>query len=170
MKGRVVGASQTRDGSPSAKENKTVNAMKSVLHNFLGAFTSRYTEYKGYWIFGFLIGEFTTELTFDLMVPRFSETVTPLQKAASLASIKFATQVLKAKIKPDTIQEAQLSLFPLSDLVQGLVNGQEVKGRSVNFRVVAVMKSGEKIISERTIFVAPHNPSIELQSTGFADN
>ena len=26
-----------------------------VLHNFLGTFTSRYSDFNGYWIFGFLV-------------------------------------------------------------------------------------------------------------------
>ena len=33
----------------------TRRVIKSVLHNFLGTYTSRYSDYNGYWLFGFMV-------------------------------------------------------------------------------------------------------------------
>ena len=35
----------------------TRKAIKSVLDNFLGTYISRYSDYDGYWLFGFLVKE-----------------------------------------------------------------------------------------------------------------
>ena len=41
-------------------------AMKSVLHNFLETYTSRYSDYDGFWVFGFIV-ETMLPANIDLM-------------------------------------------------------------------------------------------------------
>lgn len=42
--------------------------IKSVLHNFLGTYISRYSDFRGYWLFGFLVSNrFDFESEFDLL-------------------------------------------------------------------------------------------------------
>jgi hypothetical protein len=40
--------------------------IKGVLHNFLGTYTSRYSDYDGYWLFGMLVRD-VEELSIDLL-------------------------------------------------------------------------------------------------------
>ena len=40
----------------------TADVIKSVLRNFLETFASRYTDYDGYWLFGFLVEHDLNEL------------------------------------------------------------------------------------------------------------
>jgi hypothetical protein len=47
----------------------TRRVIKSVLRNFLGTYTSRYSEIRGYWLFGFLVPDLG-ELHFDLLSRR----------------------------------------------------------------------------------------------------
>jgi hypothetical protein len=43
----------------------SLRAIKCALHNFLGTYSSRYSEYSGYWLFGFLVNDLT-RIDFDL--------------------------------------------------------------------------------------------------------
>jgi hypothetical protein len=40
--------------------------LRAVLHNTLGTYLSRYSDYDGYWLFGFLVPRLI-ELKFDLL-------------------------------------------------------------------------------------------------------
>ena len=42
-------------------------AIRGVLGNFLGTFTSRYSDYDGYWLFGFLVADLK-DLRIDLLL------------------------------------------------------------------------------------------------------
>ena len=46
----------------------TRKALNSVVHNFLGTFVSRYSAFKGYWLFGFLVAD-DEPLRLDLLAP-----------------------------------------------------------------------------------------------------
>ncbi len=43
------------NGIPAAKRSKRRRIIKAVLDNFLGTYTSRYSDFHGYWLFGFLV-------------------------------------------------------------------------------------------------------------------
>ena len=45
-----------RTGEVSMPRRRTI---KGVLDNFLGTYTSRYSDYDGYWLFGMVVGEVT---------------------------------------------------------------------------------------------------------------
>jgi hypothetical protein len=47
-----------------------------VLHNFLGTFTSRYSDFDGYWVFGFLV-ESMDAVRIDLLADVESANSTP---------------------------------------------------------------------------------------------
>lgn len=139
--------------------------IKGVLNNFLGTFTSRYSDYDGYWIFGLLYGDLE-QLTIDLLNPEVATPgITPVSAARQLAREKFADQMVKAGLATSSLQEASLEISKQHEPVMGPVNGRSCAGRTINFRVVAFFKSGKRYESDKSIFVAPHNPEIEGRST-----
>ena len=73
---------------PTAVANRRV--IKGVLDNFLGTYTSRYTDYEGYWLFGLLVADLG-EVEFDLLAAGGSPD-SPLGVAELAASLKFADQ------------------------------------------------------------------------------
>ena len=73
----------------------TRRAILGVLGNFLGTYTSRYSDYEGYWLFGFLVTDIG-ELRIDLLAPSAGESDAPLGVAVRSAAAQFADQVQKA--------------------------------------------------------------------------
>ncbi len=70
----------------------TRRTMRGVLGNFLGTYTSRYSDFDGYWLFGFLVSDLG-EFRIDLLAPNPGEPNTPLAVAVQLAAAKFDDQM-----------------------------------------------------------------------------
>ena len=83
--------------------------IKSVLRNFLGTYTSRYSDYRGYWLFGFLVGE-QVQLEFDLLGRGDGDVTRPLEFAEQRAATNFEDQLRKAAIDRTQVQEARLKI------------------------------------------------------------
>jgi hypothetical protein len=141
------------------------NAIKGVLHNFLGTYTSRYSDYEGYWLFGILICD-VKALRIDLLNPSVGATASASVAAATqLASQKFREQMQKAGFGTPNAREAMLCIQRLSDARSELVNGRVCAGNTVRFVATVVSDSGKKYGRELAVFVAPHDPKIERRST-----
>ena len=70
--------------------------IKGVLHNFLVTFTSRYSDFEGYWVFGFLVADMDTVAINLLDASTESADDKPLTFAKRLAVQRFAEQIAKA--------------------------------------------------------------------------
>ena len=132
-----------------------------VLWNFLGAFTSRYTDFGGYWLFGFLVEELDDELQVDLLGSNSAGTSSPMIAAINTARTKFKEQYSKAGLVVSQIQDAALSIRTLVESRNGVVNGRPCVGKSVCFNASAVMVGGRRYEREQILFVAAHDPVIE---------
>jgi hypothetical protein len=140
----------------------TRRSLKGVLAGFLGTYTSRYSEYDGYWIFGFLVGELQP-LEFDLIEPDRISVEGPLRNAGELARIKFAQQLSKAGLDSSRVKNARLCIERRSD--GRSVPGQHFRnGYSVRFHATATADNGRRFECEKTVFVAPHDSSLERRS------
>ena len=137
--------------------------LKSVLHNFLGTYTSRYSDYQGYWLFGFLVG-YLEHLEIDLLASTSEESGSAVSVATDLAAKRFADQVCKSGIDLRLICDARLCIERPPSTNPGTVNGRPSAGYSVRFRATATVDTGRIFESERVLFVAPHNPLIESRS------
>jgi hypothetical protein len=146
----------------------TARVIRGVLGNFLCTYTSRYSNYDGYWLFGFLVAELG-ELRIDLLAPADRELSSPLSVAIRTAATKFEDQVRKAGLVPGQVREAWLILRRMPGLVDGLVNDHPCSGYNIRFLAGALMDSGRQYGRERVIFVAPHNASVERRSGRFDD-
>lgn len=135
----------------------------SVLHNFLGTYTSRYSDHQGYWLFGFIVTE-VDELQFDLLNrnARVRRSAV-LDVAEQLAATKFIEQLEKAVIPIQWIREARL-VISTSRSRNGIINRHLKSGVELHVRVSAVSDLGIQYESTVFLFVAPHDPSVELRS------
>jgi hypothetical protein len=138
--------------------------MRSVLWNMLGTYASRYSEFDGYWLFGFLV-EDLGELRIDLRGAAPARSATPVEAATHLAIRRFQEQVTKSRLDPGQIRSASLVLRRLPGTVQGVVNEHACEGYRLRLAAEATMASGRRYEKERTVlFVAPHDPSRERRS------
>ena len=144
---------------------KTRRTIKGVLHNFLGTYSSRCSDYDGYWLFGLLVAD-VGELRIDLLNPSVGTTAPPHMVAAiQLAAQKFREQMEKAGLSVSCAREARLDITRSPDLRGGVVNGRPCTGYSVQFVARVVSDSGKAYESAASTFVAPHNPEVETRST-----
>jgi hypothetical protein len=145
----------------------TRRIIKSVLRNFLGTLTSRYSDWHGYWLFGFVVNDLE-RLDHDLLIPvAGSPDETPLARIRSLATRKFLEQLSKARLDPIHIREANLILERLPGCVEVHVYPypSTTSGYRVRFMVSAKTDLGKVYECEQIIGVAPHDPAHESQST-----
>jgi len=141
----------------------TRRALTSVLSTFLGTYVSRYSDYDGYWLFGFLV-DGTEELRIDLLDETAFAVDSPAGLARRSATTKFAEQCKKAGIVRSQLNEATLTITRLPGKTRGPVNGRPTDGYQLQFVAVAVTDLGRRFARDRTVFVAPHDPAVELRS------
>ena len=142
----------------------TRRVIKGVLHNFLGTFTSRYSDFDGYWLFGFLV-EDIAGMRIDLLDDDDDRArVSPSAFTKWLAARKFAEQLAKAGLPKSWLREARLDISKSPEHRPGLVNGRSSSGYDVKFQAHAVTDLGKAYARTASIFVAPHDPKIELRS------
>lgn len=132
--------------------------MKCVLHNFLGTFASRHSDFRGYWLFGQLPAELD-RWDVDL---RGAATAgdEPLDFATRLAIRRFEEQLAKARLDRSVVREAVLSCVRVEPAL-GVQAGYETQGHRVELRVRVVTDRGRVVEHHHTTFVAPHDPSRE---------
>jgi hypothetical protein len=141
----------------------TRRVIKGVLGNFLGTYVSRYSDYNGYLLFGYLVADLG-ELRINLLGQRATELDTPTNAAALSAAAKFDAQRQKAGLASSQVREAWLTIRRLAGLEQGSVNGHSCSGFNVSFSAEATMDDGKHYEKKRMVFIAPHDPQVESRS------
>ena len=144
--------------------------IKSVIWNFLGTFMSRYSEYDGYWLFGFLVREVEPQ-EIDLLGSH-SGTGGPRDDATRHAQAKFADQLEKAGIATSELRSARLWIERLPGEIRSRVyivipyppHELERDGHHVKCRADVRLRDDSTYTVERTVFVAPHDPALETRS------
>lgn len=135
-----------------------------VLHNFLETFTSRYSDYDGYWVFGFLVEEIEV-LRIDLLAEVAAcASSRPLDFVHRLASQRFSEQIAKAGLPRAWFRDGWLDLTKSPGSSRGFVNGQSSTGYIVRFQAQIVTDLGRTYGRTASMFIAPHDPKIELRS------
>ena len=135
-------------------------AIGAVLHNFLGTYTSRYSDYRGYWLFGLML-EKLDRLEIDLLAASPALTEPLFVFAVDLAVAKFAQQLALAGFGRSSLREARLAITKVPGSVQGQVNGHTRTGYMVRFAAQAISDQGKSYGHEKLIFVAPHSFWVE---------
>ena len=141
----------------------TRRVLKSVLHGFLGTYTSRYSDYDGYWLFGFLVGDLD-RAEFDLLAASPTKPGGPITTARELAVRRFAEQLEKHGIDERVVQDARLLMSRLPD--DNSVPGQHFRpGYIISFSAIAMADTGRRFERDALVFVAPHDPRLESRSS-----
>jgi hypothetical protein len=142
----------------------TRRTIKGVLQGFLGTFVSRYSDYEGYWLFGFLVADLD-RLNIDLLAQKqLSTEKTPQAMTVALARTKFREQAIKATVSFEMIREAAIEILKLPGIQHGFIGHSARDGCGVLFRVTATMDNGKTYERETVVFVAPHDASVEIRS------
>ena len=138
-------------------------SIRSVLHNFLGTYTSRYSDFDGYWLFGFLVDD-VRQVKIDLMSTGGEDDDTmPMATARRLAVTKFAEQIAKVGLAVSRFRDAYLDITKSVDSRRGIVNSRVCSGYELRFMAKAVTDLGKTYASEMSLFVAPHDANAEKQ-------
>jgi hypothetical protein len=138
--------------------------IKGVLDNFLGTYTSRYTDYEGYWLFGLLVSDLC-ELEFDVLAGGGGPD-SPFGVAERVACLKFADQMRKAGLDRSQVRRAWLRMERLRGPVTQYFHFAAQRGRAgygVGFRAGSETDDGRVYERGRVVFVAPHDPMCELR-------
>lgn len=139
-----------------------VAALQSVVTNFLRTFTSRYSEYRGYWLFGFLCGHPRFEI--DLLGDEHCHGRDPFEVARSRAVEDFLDQLACARISPSKLASARLTIRTGDEPFEQVAGGVLRHGYQMTFDVTATTQEEITYFSACAHFVAPHDPALERQS------
>lgn len=136
--------------------------IKGILHNFLGTYTSRYSNFNGYWLWGYLVIQ-SDPFCFNLL-ENIPSDGTPLGVAKALAASTFQAQMAKQNLDLPRVSDASvcIAISPLE--IAGQFNAMPCRGHIMQFKAQARMVTGFHAQHTQSRFVAPHRPSIEMQS------
>jgi hypothetical protein len=140
----------------------TSRVLRGVTENFLGTYTSRYSDHKGYWLFGFLSG--AAQLDIDLLGDRYRKSEEPAEDARMFAMDAFIDQLMKAGVPEARLFTARLFISSSATATERLAGGVLRKGRDMKFVVVVVTKGDARYEARSTKFVAPHDSAVEQRS------
>jgi hypothetical protein len=131
--------------------------IKSVLDAFLGTFTSRYSDFDGYWLFGFLVADLDRR-TIDLLgVSAADDVRAPWDFASALARARFRDQADKQRVPLEAIRSAEMEVAKLPGVAEALINTERWAGSNVQCTVRATTPDGRAVERTRRVFVAPHS-------------
>lgn len=133
-------------------------AIRGLLDNFLGTYTSRYSDYHGYWLFGFLVG--LDPLEFDLLNGGRHPRDSALAMAEHRAVSAFREQAHKAGFTPSSFRQAHITITTLPGDITSQNHPKRI-GHHVRLVATAVSEYGRTYEAKRAIFAAPHNPRLE---------
>jgi len=139
--------------------------LNGILDNFLGTYTSRYSDYEGYWLFGVLVGDLG-KLEIDLIFSGPTGTG-PKIVARQVAAIKFREQVEKASFPISRVREAWLDIEKLPESKEGFAGDYRRLGHDLRFSARVKLASGKEYKRGKVVFVAPHDSEFERRSTRF---
>lgn len=137
-------------------------ALRGVISGFLGTYTSRYTDYSGYWLFGFFICD-VGHAKLDLL-SEVNQANTPVDVAWRLAHLKFLDQLRKHGLPGTTVREATLDIDVCSELYEVMSGDHLRRGYNVRFRASVFADYGRHFEGTREVFVARHDKRLERQS------
>lgn len=136
--------------------------LNGVLAGFLDTYTSRYSDFEGYWIFGFIV-EAVEVLEIDLLA-KPSSAAGAISVAANLARGKFCEQLGKHGFANSAASAANLRIVPGVDEVEKLAGDLRRSGRDVAFHASVLSDTGNRYTRTKVVFVASHDPRFEQRS------
>ncbi len=139
-------------------------AIKSLLEGFLGTYTSRYTRWQGYWLFGFIV-EDMHGTCFELLEQPDIQEVSPMATAASIARSNFRAQLARNGVPEARVLTARLEIVRVANPRHWFAIGMLPKqGHEFLFTVNVQTDSTTTHQRSRSVLIAPHDPNVERAS------
>jgi|SRR6185312_3623449 len=136
--------------------------LKGVLAGFLGTYTSRYSDYQGFWLFGFIVG-LPNPLEIDLLGVQ-ENALSPEDMAGDLARVKFREQLRKHGFELSAVRRARLVIEHGEHKVGRLAGDFRREGFDTVFRAFVVADTESRFDRREVVFVAPHDERFERRS------
>jgi hypothetical protein len=137
--------------------------VSGVLKSFLDSYTGRHTDYRGYWLFGFLVdGPGVLEL--DLLGASATRAATPTEAARIWAVDDFRDQLKKAGVPDEQVKQAQLRITTAAETIRRLAGETARDCHEMTFEITAVADNGQRFEAMCKRFVAKHDPQLEIQT------
>ena len=162
---RPLPIAATIPGGSSQVPNQRI--LRSVLAGFLGTYTGRYSEYQGFWLFGFL--ELQSPLEVNLL-NKSKSTASYESIASDLARVKFSEQLQKHGFEVSIIRHAVLTLSSEAQAVTRMAGDFAREGFDTIFRVSVVTGTEKRLEDVKIVFVAPHDERFERRSGRHNEN
>jgi len=137
--------------------------MRGVLNNFLSTYMSRYSTFDGYWVFGFIVNHLD-KLEIDILSPSIPEKQDARGTAKLLVATKFMEQIRKSGLGSSCVISASVVLSKSSVMRSCIVEDSDRTGFDVTFEACAYIDLGKRYDRSDTVFVAPHDPTLERRS------
>lgn len=137
--------------------------LQAVLTNVLGTLLSRNSNSSGgFWLLGLAESELQGWRG-DLLLEPTSAPVpaTPIDELRGLAAHRFREQLGKARIAFASVAQAEIWVASVSEPVTEVAGDAHRQGRLFRFAASAMTVNGARYRAEWTVFVAPHDPSVE---------
>lgn len=136
--------------------------LRSVLPNFLDTFASRYTECKGYWLFGLAESDLHGLVVNLLTVPPSDLGPFGGQVAVNAAR-KFREQCGKQGVSLSCLRSATLAIERIACCTR-ICGSYPRMGCDYLIIIEVQTMYGHRLVREKRIFVAPHDPICERRS------
>jgi hypothetical protein len=138
--------------------------LRGAMHNFLGTLTSRYSDVDGYWVLGLVVDDLD-HLSIDLLADSNMDAgPTPLAAFIRMARKRFREQIGKQRIPDSWVTSGCLEITKPATRTDGYVNGHVRPGYQVAFAARVESDLHAVYASHTCVFVAPHDPAIEMRS------
>jgi hypothetical protein len=134
--------------------------MTNVLRAFLGTYSSRHSDYHGYWVFGQIRPQLEG-LQIDLLSDVDDASLAAVRFAQRLARRRFREQLDKAKLPVGRIISARLRVQAFGAGAFEWRGDFSREGGDYRFDAVAQMHSGRIYEASQQVFVALHDPAVE---------
>ena len=138
--------------------------IRGVLNGFLGALSSRYSDFGGYWLFGFLVEDPPIALI-DLLEAPPERVPTARVVLERRARLLFQQMLQQCGLDAGQVAAASLTLRVSEDMRRDHPRGRWRLGYEVTFALEATSDLGRRYTATYADIIAPHDPSKEQRSS-----
>jgi hypothetical protein len=134
--------------------------MKNALRGFLGTYSSRYSDYQGYWVFG-QIRPHLEGLQIDLLSDSSNAPFAAVRFAQRLARSRFREQLVKSRLPIGRVTSASLRVHAFGAGAFEWRGDHSREGGDYRFDAAAQLDNGRIYEASQQVFVALHDPAVE---------
>jgi hypothetical protein len=140
--------------------------MAGVLRDLLASITSRNSDYRGYWLLGFMVEDLLEGFQIDLLRAVPQNPAEPIEVLCALARGRFQGITASYGIPIERLSSAILQGKVIASAVQGAPMAGARRGWMAHFSANAVVDGNRRHYEAFIdVFLSPHDPAKEFEST-----